>query len=113
RMLVMGHLSVGEIQRTLGNYRVARSSLERVLELLPSDDALDRQGQVGLPSVRARSHLAWTLAELGDFAGAYAAAEAGLKLADASAHSYSVSHGCLGLGGVRVRQGEFKSAISI
>lgn len=113
RMLVMGHLSVGEIQRTLGNYRVARSSLERVLELLTADDALDRQGQVGLPSVRARSHLAWTLAELGDFAGAYAAAEAGLKLADASGHSYSVSHGCLGLGGVRVRQGEFKSAIAI
>jgi len=32
RMLVMGHLSVGEIHRTLGDYRKARSSLERVLE---------------------------------------------------------------------------------
>ncbi|MDQ6917440.1 MAG: tetratricopeptide repeat protein [Pseudomonadota bacterium] len=113
RMLVMGHLSVGEIQRTLGDYRKARSSLERVLKLLPSDDEQDRQGQVGLPSVRARSHLAWTLAELGDFAGAYEAAEGGLKLADASGHSYSICHGCLGLGGVRVRQGEFKSSTSI
>jgi tetratricopeptide (TPR) repeat protein len=63
--------------------------------------------------VRARSHLAWTLAELGDFPGAYAAAEEGLRLADASGHSYSITHGCLGLGGVRLRQGEFQAAIPI
>ena len=113
RMLVMGHLSVGEIYRTLGNYRKARSSLARVLELLVPGDEQDRLGQVGLPSVRARSHLAWTLAELGDFPGAYAAADEGLRLADASGHSYSITHGCLGLGGVRLRQGEFQAAISI
>jgi class 3 adenylate cyclase/tetratricopeptide (TPR) repeat protein len=113
RMLVVGNLSVGEIYRTLGEYRKARSSLARVLELLVSGDEHDRQGQVGLPSVRARSHLAWTLAELGDFTGAHATAEEGLRLADASGHSYSITHGCLGLGGVRLRQGEFRAAIPI
>jgi tetratricopeptide (TPR) repeat protein len=66
-----------------------------------------------LPSVRARSHLAWTLAELGDFAGAHQAAEEGLRLADAANHAYSVSHACLGLGGTRLRQGEFQAAIPI
>jgi class 3 adenylate cyclase/tetratricopeptide (TPR) repeat protein len=113
RMLVMGHLSVGEIHRTLGDYRKARSSLLRVLELIGPGDEQDRLGQVGLPSVRARSHLGWTLAELGDFPGAYAAAEEGLRLADASGHAYSIAHGCLGLGGVRLRQGEFQAAIPI
>jgi class 3 adenylate cyclase/tetratricopeptide (TPR) repeat protein len=113
RMLVLGHLSVGEIHRTLGDYRKARSSLARVLDLLGPGEEQDRQGQVGLPSVRARSHLAWTLAELGDFPGAHAAAEEGLRLADASGHAYTIAHGCLGLGGVRLRQGEFQAAIPI
>jgi class 3 adenylate cyclase/tetratricopeptide (TPR) repeat protein len=113
RMLAMAHLSVGEIHRTLGDYRKARFALERVLELIRPGDEHDRMGQVGLPSVRARSHLAWTLAELGDFPAAHAAAEEGLRLADASGHLYTVSHGCLGLGGVRLRQGEFQAVIPI
>ena len=112
RMLLMAHLSVGEIHRTLGDYRKARSSLLRALELIGSDEQ-QLLGQVGLPSVRARSHIAWTLAELGDFPGAHAAAEEGLRLATTSGHSYSITHACLGLGGVRLRQGEFQAAIPI
>jgi class 3 adenylate cyclase/tetratricopeptide (TPR) repeat protein len=113
RMLLMAHLSAGEIHRTLGNYRKARMLLLRVLELIGSSDEQELLGQVGLPSVRARSHIAWTLAELGDFPAAHAAAEDGLTLATASGHSYSIVHACLGLGGVRVRQGEFHAAIPI
>ncbi len=66
-----------------------------------------------MPSVRARSHLAWTLAEMGDFHGARTIAEDGLRIADAAEHPYTLSHACLGLGGARVRQGEFETAISI
>jgi class 3 adenylate cyclase/tetratricopeptide (TPR) repeat protein len=113
RMLAMGHLSVGEISRTLGDYTKARSSLLRALELIGPADEQELLGQVGLPSVRARSHLAWTLAELGDFPAAHAAAEEGLRLATASGHSYSITHASLGLGGVRLRQGEFQAAIPI
>ena len=112
-LLAMGALSAGEIQRTLGNYRKASEHLSRVVALIDPRDAQRLQGQVGLPSVRARSHLAWTLAELGDFDRARRIAEEGLHIADASAHAYSVSHACLGLGGTRVRQGEFQAAIPI
>ncbi len=63
--------------------------------------------------MRARSHLAWTLAELGDFEQARSLASEGLQMADASHHAYSLCHACLGLGGVRVRMGEFESAITI
>jgi class 3 adenylate cyclase/tetratricopeptide (TPR) repeat protein len=112
-MLVSGNLSVGEIHRTLGDYRRARTHLNRVLELIPPEGQQQRLGQVGLPSVRARSHLAWTLAELGDFVGAHAAAEEAVRLADASEHSYSIAHACLALGGTRLRQGEFQAAIPI
>jgi class 3 adenylate cyclase/tetratricopeptide (TPR) repeat protein len=113
RMLAVAHLSVGEIHRTRGDYRRAHAALLRVLELIEAGEELELSGQVGLPAVRARSHLAWTLAELGDFPGAHAAAEEGLRLATGSGHSYSLTHACLGLGGVRVRQGEFHAAIPI
>jgi class 3 adenylate cyclase/tetratricopeptide (TPR) repeat protein len=112
-MLVSANLSVGEIYRTLGDYRRARTYLERVLELIGPEDQQQRLGQVGLPSVRARSHLAWTLAELGDFTGARATAEEAVRLADTSGHSYSIAHACLALGGTRLRQGEFQAAIPI
>jgi class 3 adenylate cyclase/tetratricopeptide (TPR) repeat protein len=113
KVLLVGALSTGEIHRALGDFPKARDHLKRVVELIDPSDALSLQGQVGLPSVRARSHLAWTLAELGDFAGAHRAAEEGLRLADAANHAYSVSHACLGLGGTRLRQGEFQAAIPI
>jgi class 3 adenylate cyclase/tetratricopeptide (TPR) repeat protein len=113
KVLLVGTLSAGEIYRALGEFRRARSYLMRAIELIDPKDAQSLGGQVGLPSVRARSHLAWTLAELGDFAGALQTAEEGLRLADAAKHAYSVSHACLGLGGTRLRQGEFVAAIPI
>jgi class 3 adenylate cyclase/tetratricopeptide (TPR) repeat protein len=112
-LLIMGALSAGEIQRTLGNYGQAKELLLRVVALLGPLDARGLHGQVGLPAVRVRSHLAWTLAELGEFADARAFAEEGLRIADSAGHAYSLAHACLGLGGTRVRQGEFQTAISI
>ena len=113
KALLVAALSAGEIYRALGDFRKARVHLSRVIELIDPADMQSLQGQVGLPAVRARSHLAWTLAELGDFPGAYEAAEEGLRLADLAKHAYSVSHACLGLGGTRLRQGEFQAAVPI
>jgi class 3 adenylate cyclase/tetratricopeptide (TPR) repeat protein len=113
KVSLVAALSAGEIYRALGDFRRACSYLTRGVELIEAKDAQSLQGQVGLPSVRARSHLAWTLAELGDFVGAHQAAEEGLRLADAAKHAYSVAHACLGLGGTRLRQGEFVAAIPI
>jgi tetratricopeptide (TPR) repeat protein len=112
-ILVMGALSAGEIHRTLGNYDHALDFLTRVIRMIEPSNAQRGHGQVGLPSVRARSHLAWTLAELGDFERARNVAEEGIRIADASGHTYSVCHACLGLGGTRIRQGEFEAAVPI
>jgi len=87
--------------------------LMRAVLLIEPDRELDHAGQVGLPAVRARSHLAWTLAELGDFPGARMVAAEAMRVADASNHPYTVCHGSLGLGGTRVRQGEFDAAIGV
>jgi class 3 adenylate cyclase/tetratricopeptide (TPR) repeat protein len=112
-LLVIGNMSVGEIYRTLGNYPRARSYLSRAVGLIDPDNEQNTFGQVGLPAVRARSHLAWTLAELGEFDAARECAAAGLRVADASHHAYSLCHACLGLGGMRVRFGEFEAAVTI
>jgi class 3 adenylate cyclase/tetratricopeptide (TPR) repeat protein len=112
-LLLVGNMSAGEIYRTLGNYPKARTFLMRAVLLIEPEREQEHAGQVGLPAVRARSHLAWTLAELGDFPGARMVAAEAMRVADASNHPYSVCHGCLGLGGTRVRQGEFDAAIGV
>jgi class 3 adenylate cyclase/tetratricopeptide (TPR) repeat protein len=110
-LLIVGSMSVGEICRTLGDYPKARDLLRQALAHIEPGLELDRLGHVGLPAVRARGHLAWTLAELGDFPAAREAAEVALSLADRTGHPYDLAHACLGLGGVRVRQGEFEAAV--
>jgi class 3 adenylate cyclase/tetratricopeptide (TPR) repeat protein len=110
---IMAALSAGEIHRTLGDYPRAKVFLSRVVGMIGPTDLQRTHGQVGLPSVRARSHLAWTLSELGEFDRARAIAEEGIHIADSFGHGYSLSHACLGLGGTRVRQGEFEAAVSI
>jgi len=112
-ILIMAALSVGEIQRTLGNYPRARDFLTRVVDMIPPAEVQRAHGQVGLPAVRARSHLAWTLAEMGEFERARSVADESLRIADAHGHAYSLCHACLGLGGTRIRQGEFEAASSI
>ncbi len=110
---IVGNMSLGEIHRTLGNYARARDYLSRVVELLGTEPEQEYFGQVGLPAVRARSHLAWTLAELGEFETARSVAAEGLRVAEASRHSYSLCHACLAVGGVRMRIGEFEAAVTV
>jgi len=112
-LLLIGNMSAGEIYRTLGNYPKARTFLMRAVLLIDPEREQEHAGQVGLPAVRARSHLAWTLAELGDFPGARMVADEAMRVADVSNHPYTVCHACLGLGGTRVRQGEFDAAIAV
>ena len=112
-LLLLGNMSAGEIYRTLGNYPKGADVPMRAVLLSEPEREQEHAGQVGLPAVRARSHLAWTLAELGDFPGARMVAAEAMRVADASNHPYSVCHGCLGLGGTRVRQGEFDAAINV
>jgi len=112
-LVFAGNMSAGEIYRTLGDYPKAREYLTRAVALIDPRQERELAGQVGLPAVRVRSHLAWTLAELGDFQGARTAAAEAMRIADAADHPYTVCHACLGLGGTRVRQGEFDAAIGV
>ncbi|MGE5337975.1 MAG: ATP-binding protein [Gemmatimonadota bacterium] len=112
-LLIVGNMSMGEICRTLGDFSKAREFFREALAHIGPGGELDRFEEVGLPAVRVRGHLAWTLAELGEFAAAQILANEALRIADRVSQPYDIAHACLGLGGVLLRQGEFEAAISI
>jgi tetratricopeptide (TPR) repeat protein len=107
---IAGDITLGGAYRSLGQYRRAIEFFRRNVAWLSGD--LERQtfGLAGLPAVVSRSHLGWCLAELGEFPEALRLAREGVRLAEAAAHAYSLSHAYLGLGGVLIRQGHFDEA---
>ncbi|MGH7331362.1 MAG: ATP-binding protein, partial [Candidatus Rokuibacteriota bacterium] len=110
---IVGNFSMGGTHRSLGNYLDCIQYMQRVIALLDRDLTYEFFGQHGLPAVLARSHLVWSLAELGQFREATVAAEESIGIAEAAQHAYTLSHAYLGLGGVLVRQGRFRSAIPV
>jgi tetratricopeptide (TPR) repeat protein len=110
---IVGNFSMGGTHRGLGHYRECIEYMRRVIALLDRDLTYELFGQHGLPAVLARSHLVWSLAELGEFAEATATAEESLGIAGSWHHAYTQSHAHLGLGGVLVRQGRFRRAIPV
>ncbi len=110
---VAGHFSLGGATRALGDYPRAAGHLRRMLELLGSGRERATFGLAGLASVLARSHLAWSLAELGEFTEAVTHAEDALRIATAAEHAYTLAHAHLGLGGVLLRQGRIGEAMGV
>src|SRR5262249_6122507 len=70
-------------------------------------------GLAGAASVLTRGPLAWSLAELGEFAEAVEHAEESIRLAQAAGHAYSQAHAQLALGGALLRQGRLADAITV
>jgi class 3 adenylate cyclase/tetratricopeptide (TPR) repeat protein len=110
---IVGNFSMGGAHRARGDYRETVEYMRRVVALLDLDGTYEYFGQHGLPAVLARSHLVWSLAELGQFADAVATAEQSVDIAEVSQHAYTVAHAHLGLGGVFIRQGRFAEAIPV
>jgi tetratricopeptide (TPR) repeat protein len=107
---VVGNLNVGAGRRALGDYRQALVVLRRNLALVPPYARGERFGLPGIASVLTRAHLAWTLAELGQFDEAIRAAEEGVRLADERRDSYSLTYALLGLGGTLLRRAHIREA---
>jgi class 3 adenylate cyclase/tetratricopeptide (TPR) repeat protein len=110
---IVSNFSMGGAHRTRGDYRETVEYMRRVIALLDDDLTYEYFGQHGLPAVLARSHLVWSLAELGHFAEAAPTAQEGVEIAEVSQHAYTLAHAHLGLGGVLIRQGRFAEAIPV
>src|SRR6185436_13346494 len=91
--------------RTIGEYRRAVLLLRESLVLTAASSAVETFGLTGAASVLTRGHLAWSLAELGEFQEAVERAEEAIRLAQAAGDAFSQAHAQLALGGTLLRQG--------
>ena len=75
--------------------------------------ATSASGDVVLPAVQSRAHLAWCHAELGTFAEGRAFGEEGLRIAEAVAHPGSLMLASWGIGLLAFRQGDLRRALPL
>jgi class 3 adenylate cyclase/tetratricopeptide (TPR) repeat protein len=103
----------GQAHHALGNYQHAADLLGQIVSSLQGEVAHETFGMAGLPSVFARSYLAWCLAEQGNFAEGAAIGEEALGIAEAAESAYSQGHIAFGLGTHYVVQGNPDRAIAL
>jgi len=108
---VVANFSLGGAARAVGDYRRAVTLLRAALSLTDGARAGEHFGLAGAASVLTRGHLAWSLAELGEFPEAIAHADEAIRLAQKVPHAFSQAHAQLGLGGTSLRQGRLADAI--
>jgi class 3 adenylate cyclase/tetratricopeptide (TPR) repeat protein len=102
----------------LGQTHFQIAAHERAMErhganvaMLKGDLARQRLGMAGLPAVFSRGHLAWSLAEQGDFAQAIDLCDEAVRLANGARHGYSQAFAEYCGGFVLLRKGEYERAI--
>jgi tetratricopeptide (TPR) repeat protein len=102
---------LGMAYHTQGEYQQAIAYCRRTVAAL--DDALrrDRFGQVILPAVASRTFLAWSLAEMGQFAEGLAIGEEGCRIAEAVGLPGSLMFAYFGAGLPSLRQGDLAQAL--
>jgi class 3 adenylate cyclase/tetratricopeptide (TPR) repeat protein len=102
---------VGQAHHALGDYARATEVLRQVVASLPDDLARERFGMAGFASVFARSYLAWSLAEQGEFTEGVPVGVRGMEIAEDD--PYSLGQAAYGLGMVHVLQGRHERAIQL
>jgi class 3 adenylate cyclase/tetratricopeptide (TPR) repeat protein len=110
---VTGNLYLGTACLWTGDYRQAEDLLRKVLQLLDGDRSRDRFGLTGFPAVLVRAYLAWVFADQGEFEEGIAHGQAGLRLAEALDHRYSLAFACWTLGYLQITKGELSHAVGL
>jgi class 3 adenylate cyclase/tetratricopeptide (TPR) repeat protein len=109
--LIHAYTNLGLVCRTVGAYRRALAAFDKVVELLPVDEGPQRLGRVLYPVVLARSELAWSYAELGQFDRAAKIQEEALSLAERIGHTTTLLVTRLDACQTLVRRAAFREAI--
>jgi tetratricopeptide (TPR) repeat protein len=94
-----------------GDYRRAIDCLLQTVTSLKGPDHHERFGQIQLPAVNSRAHLAACHTELGRFPEGRVLADEGLRIAEAVAHPTSLVTVCWAVGLLAVRQGDLARAL--
>jgi class 3 adenylate cyclase/tetratricopeptide (TPR) repeat protein len=104
---------LGQAHYAEGAYAVGAAALRRIVRALDQGHGRQRLGLAGLPSVTARTFLAFCLAELGEFDEAELRTDEAIRLAEAVDHPYSLAHALFGAGHVWLRRGKVRNAIAV
>jgi tetratricopeptide (TPR) repeat protein len=96
-----------------GEYRLATDRLRWSVASLTGDLIRERFGQAALPAVYARTLLALSLAELGEFPEGAARATEAIHIAQALDHPFSLGLAFHGTGRLHVCQGDLQQAIAV
>ncbi len=107
---VLANLFAGRARHARGDYAHAIKLLNWVVKAT-DDDCANFLGMANLPSVSARTWLAWSLAERGEFGPAIICGEEGVHIAEAADHLVSRIYAYMALGIVHLRKGDFATAI--
>ena len=107
----VAHLGLGWTHFALGEYRRAIDSLRRTIELLEGRFRLERFGLAALPAVGARTYLALSLGEVGEFSAGLGAAREAIEIANALDDPWSQASAELGAGLVHLRRRDLVEAL--
>ncbi len=110
---IVTNFFLGQGYFNIGDYCRAVEPCRRNVADLEGEQAYERLGLTGLPSVLSRIWLAWSLAEQGEFPEAMVHAEDALSIAETANHPYSVTAAYLGMGQVRLVQGVLDEAVDV
>ena len=111
---VMATFFLGLPYLSLGDYRQAVHYYRKNVETLTGEWLHERFGEPGLPAVFSRAFLDWSLAELGEFAEGIVHGEEAVQIAETTVDQpFTLSYAYLGVGLLRLRQGDLPQAIAV
>ena len=108
---VLANFRLGQTYRWLGEYPRAIAAFKRNVDALVGDLQPERFGTPGLLAVTSRAWMASCLADLGEFPAAIAAAEEGVRMADAAHDRYGLAFSQARVGLIYLRQGDPEQAL--
>ena len=103
--------NLGRIQHDRGDYRQAAVTLREVVKAIEADETPSAPVGVTPLLMIYTTYLAWSLAELGEFAEATRRTEESLRRAQASQNPLALIMACMGVGMVYLRQGNVAAAM--
>ena len=113
RLEVVTNAYLGTAYYGFGDYARAAALARRNIERLGGDLVRDRFGMAQFPAVYSRTVLALSVAETGEFAEGIARGEEAVRLGELLDHAHTLIFGCLGLGLLWNRKGDFERAIAV